>query len=249
MRFIAVTLILLMLLIPLPSIALEILWRIELLFAIVFLLCTFADRTKDRFSAMLLCFSLFSLAVNISLLRLGLSSILRQHEGISLIRWFETNTIGENCLLALFISLPLIIADVLLVSKSSRQISEISARFVLERMYTKFSEIDNRLYEKEISEEEADRQKKLVQQDADSKSRLAGAAKFLSGCVKASVLLLILHLVIGVLLGIFENNYVFFDSVKAVAPSFCVNSILFTIPQIIGGIAIRNYLKITFNIT
>ena len=236
MRFIAITLILLMILIPLPSIALEILWGIELMFAIVILLCTFADRTKDRFSAMFLCFSLFSLALNIALLRFGLSSILRQYEGISLIRWFEEKAIDEKYLLAI-ISLPLIIADVLFASKASYLISEVSARFALDSMNTKFFEIDNRLLEKEISEEEADRLKNLVQKEVDSKSRLAGAAKFLSGCVKASILLLILHLVIGVLLGIFANDYAFFDSIKATAPSFCVNSILFTIPQIITGTA------------
>ena len=234
MQFIAITLILLMLLIPLPSIALEILWVIELLFAIVILLGDFAGRTKDRFSALLLCFSLFSLTLNIALLRFGLSSILRQYEGISLICWFEEKAIGENYLLALIISLPLIIA-VLLVSKASYIISEVSARFALDSMNTKFFEIDNRLHEKEISEEEAERQKKLVQQEVDSKSRLAGAAIFLSGCVKAIVIFLILHLVIGVLLGIFANDYAFFDSIKATAPSFCVNSILFTIPQIITG--------------
>ena len=187
MQFIAITLILLMLLIPLPSIALEILWGIELLFAIVILLGDFAGRTKDRFSALLLCFSLFSLTLNIALLRFGLSSILRQYEGISLICWFEEKAIGENYLLALIISLPLIIA-VLLVSKASYIISEVSARFALDSMNTKFFEIDNRLHEKEISEEEADRLKNLVQKEVDSKSRLAGAAKFLSGCVKAIVI-------------------------------------------------------------
>lgn len=243
MQLITLTLILLMLLIPLPSIVLEILWGTEILFAIMILLATFVDRKNDKFSAKLLYFSLFSLALNIALLRFGLSSILRQYEGISLICWFDEKIIDKNYLLSLIISIPLIITDVLLVSSPSFYISEVSARFALDSMNTKFFDIDNRLHKKEISEEEADKQKKLVQKDVDSKSKLAGAAKFLSGCVKACVLLLILHLVIGTLLGSFASNYDFLDSLKATVPSFCVSSILFTVPQIITGIAVKLKIK------
>lgn len=243
MKLITLTLILLMLLIPLPSIVLEILWGTEVLFAIMILFATFADRKNDKFSAKLLYFSLFSLALNIALLRFGLSSILRQSEGISLIGWFDGKVIDKKYLLALIISIPLIIADILLVSTPSFHVSEVSTRFALDSMNTKIFDIDNRLHKKEIPEEEADRQKKLVQKDVDSKSKLAGAAKFLSGCVKACVLLLVLHLVIGTLLGIFASNYYFFDSLKATVPSFCVCSILFTVPQIIVGIAMNLKIK------
>ena len=243
MQLIPLMLILLLLIIPLPSIVLEILWGAEVLSAIVILLATFAGRKNDKFSAMLLYFSLFSLALNIALLRFGLSSILRQHEGISLICWFDEKVINKKYLLALIISIPLIITDVLLVSSPSFYISEVSTRFALDSMNTKFFDIDNRLHKKEISEEEADKQKKLVQKDVDSKSKLAGAAKFLSGCVKACVLLLILHLVIGTLLGSFASNYDFLDSLKATVPSFCVSSFLFTVPQIIIGIAVKLKIK------
>ena len=238
MQLITLTLILFMLLIPLPSIVLEVLWGVEVIFAIEILLGAFIGRKNDRFSKMLLYFSLFSLALNIAFLRFGLSSIMRQYEGISLICWFD-----EKYLLALIISIPLIITDVLLVSTPSFHISEVSARFALDSMNTKFFDIDNRLHKKEICKEEADRQKKLVQKDVDSQSKLAGAAKFLSGCVKACVLLLVLHLVIGTLLGIFASNYYFFDSLKATVPSFCVSSILFTVPQIIVGIAMNLKIK------
>ena len=243
MQLIPLTLILLMLLVPLPSIVLEILWGSEVLFAIVILLGTFIGRKNDKFSAMLLYFSLFSLALNIALLRFGLSSILQQYEGISLICWFDEKVIDKKYLLALIISIPLLITDVLLVSTPSFHISEVSARFALDSMNTKFFDIDNRLYRKEIFEEEAVRQKKIVQKDVDSKSMLAGAAKFLSGCVKACVLLLVLHLVIGTLLGIFASNYYFLDSLKATVPSFCVSSILFTVPQILTGIAMKLKIK------
>lgn len=155
MQLIPLTLILLMLLTPLPSIVLEILWGAEVLFAIVILLGTFVGRKNDKFSAMLLYFSLFSLALNIALLRFGLSSILQQYEGISLICWFDEKVIDKKYLLALIISIPLIITDVLLVSTPSFHISEVSARFALDSMNTKFFEIDNRLNKKEISENEA----------------------------------------------------------------------------------------------
>ena len=243
MQLITLTLILFMLLIPLPSIVLEVLWGVEVIFAIEILLGAFVGRKNDRLSKMLLYFSLFSLALNIAFLRFGLSSIMRQYEGISLICWFDEKVIDKKYLLALIISIPLIITYVLLVSTPSFHISEVSARFALDSMNTKVFDIDNRLHKKESCKEEADRQKKLVQKDVDSKSKLAGAAKFLSGCVKVCVLLLVLHLVIGTLLGIFASNYYFFDSLKATVPSFCVSSILFTVPQIIVGIAMNLKIK------
>ena len=129
MQLIPLTLILLMLFVPLPSIVLKILWGAEVLFAIVILLNSFTGRNKDKFSVMLLCFCLFSLALNIALLRFGLSSTMLQHEGIFLIRWIEEKTIDDTYSLALIISMSLIIADVLLVSTPSFHISEIIARF------------------------------------------------------------------------------------------------------------------------
>lgn len=243
MQLIPLTLILLMLLTPLPSIVLEILWGAEVLFAIVILLGTFVGRKNDKFSAMLLYFSLFSLALNIALLRFGLSSILQQYEGISLICWFDEKVIDKKYLLALIISIPLIITDVLLVSTPSFHISEVSARFALDSMNTKFFEIDNRLNKKEISENEAAILKNAIQNEADTKSILAGATKFLSGSIKVSSSLLILYLLIGLLIGIFVNNLNFLGSLKTTTPSFFVSSILFTVPQIIIGIAVKLKIK------
>lgn len=239
MQLITLVLVLLLLLIPLPSIVLEILWGVEILFTIVILFSAFASRKEDKFSVMILYFSLFSLALNIAFLRFGLSSIVRQYEESPLICWFDEKAIGEKFLLALIVSILLIIIDVLLVSKRSLYISDVSARFALDSMNTKFFDIDNHLHKKEICEEEADSQKKLVQKDVNSKSKLAGATKFLSGCVKASTVLLLLYLVVGVLFGFFVNNLSFLDSLKTTSPTFCMSSILFTVPQVISGIALK----------
>ena len=51
-------------------------------------------------------------------------------------------------------------------------------------MNTKFFEIDNRLNKKEISEDEAEKLKKSVQKEVDSKSKLTGATKFFIGMRK-----------------------------------------------------------------
>ena len=65
-----------------------------------------------------------------------------------------------------------------------------------------------------------------------------GQQKFLSGSIKYTIFLACINIIIGILMGIFKNNLIFYDSLKAIIPNFCMKIILITIPHIIVELAI-----------
>lgn len=236
-NIIPVTMILavLMMLIPLPVIAVESLIGIEALFSIAILIYSF---TKNRVAMpkLILVFSLFSMALNISLTRI---SLIGYESGISVpLRGIISGTIdGKNYIIGGIIIVILLTAQILIISKGGCRVSEVTARFILDSMNQKFFDIDNKLNQGIIDKKEAEILKENERKKIDYYSSMDGASKFLSGLSKANVFFTLVNLAGGILIQVFKLKTSIGMALENTMFITVGNVVLFTLPVIVVSLA------------
>lgn len=231
-------------LVTVPKSAVEIFLYIELLAATGIFTCHFMDWKLPGFPKLILLFSLFSIAVNMRIAGINLESVINKDEGDYIVKLFRIN-LGLDWIGQLVISLVLLALDLLVVVKGAARVAEVTARFTLDAMNSRIFDIQNRLNKQEFSEEEAERQKILVSEEIDRVSYFDGTMKFMSGCVKCTILLLLVILIGGILAGMFVNKMSITDALSMNMSLFFSYVIAFTVPQIIVGLStVYNYAEV-----
>lgn len=232
---VAMILSVLMMLIPLPVIAVESLIGIETLFSVVILVYSF---TKNRVAMpkLVLVFSLFSMALNISLTRISLTGY---ESGISVpMAGIISGTIGgKNYIIGGIITVILLIVQVFIISKGGCRVSEVNARFTLDSMSQKFFDIDNKLNQGIIDKKEEEILKGNVRKEVDYYSNMDGASKFLSGVSKANVFFILVNLAGGILIQVFKLKTsigMALENTMFITVGYVV---LFTLPVIVVSLA------------
>ena len=232
---VAMILSVLMMLIPLPVIAVESLIGIETLFSVVILVYSF---TKNRVAMpkLVLVFSLFSMALNISLTIISLTGY---ESGISVpMAGIISGTIGgKNYIIGGIITVVLLTVQVFIISKGGCRVSEVNARFTLDSMSQKFFDIDNKLNQGIIDKKEEEILKGNVRKEVDYYSNMDGASKFLSGVSKANVFFILVNLAGGILIQVFKLKTsigMALENTMFITVGYVV---LFTLPVIVVSLA------------
>ena len=232
---VAMILVVLMILIPLPVIALESLIGIESLFSIAILIYSI---TKNRVAMpkLVLLFSLFSMALNISLTRISLTGY---ESGINVpLVEAISGIVGQgNFIIGGKITVILLAIQVLILSKGSCRVSEVNARFTLDSMNQKFFDIDNKLNQGIIDKKEEEILKVNMRKEVDYYSNMDGASKFLSGVSKANVFFILVNLAGGILIQVFKLKIsigMALENTMFITVGYVV---LFTLPVIVVSLA------------
>ena len=232
---VAMILIVLMMLIPLPVIAVESLIGIETLFSIAILIYSF---TKNRVAMpkLVLMFSLFSMALNISLTRISLTGY---ESGISVpLAGIISSTIGgKNYIIGGIISVILLTVQVFIISRGCCRVSEVNARFTLNSMNQKFFDIDNKLNQGIIDKREEEILKENVRKEIDYYSSMEGASKFLSGISKANVFFTLVNLAGGILIQVVKLKTSIGIAIENSMFITVGNTVLFTLPVMVVSFA------------
>lgn len=232
---VAMILIVLMMLIPLPVIAVESLIGIETLFSIAILIYSF---TKNRVAMpkLVLMFSLFSMALNISLTRISLTGY---ESGIRVpLGGIISSTIGgKNYIIGGIITVILLTAQVFIISKSGCRVSEVNARFTLDSMNQKSFDIDNKLNQGIIDKKEEEIFKENIKKEVDYYSNMDGVSKFLSGVSKANVFFILANLAGGILIQVFKLKTSIGMALENTMFITVGNVVLFTLPVIVVSLA------------
>lgn len=232
---VAMILIVLMMLIPLPVIAVESLIGIETLFSIAILIYSF---TKNRVAMpkLVLMFSLFSMALNISLTRISLTGY---ESGISVpLAGIISSTIGgKNYIIGGIISVILLTVQVFIISRGCCRVSEVNARFTLNSMNQKFFDIDNKLNQGIIDKKEEEILKENVRKEIDYYSSMEGASKFLSGISKANVFFTLVNLAGGILIQVVKLKTSIGIAIENSMFITVGNTVLFTLPVMVVSFA------------
>lgn len=133
---VAMILAVLMMLIPLPVIAVESLIGIEALFSVVILIYSFT-KNPVAMPKLILVFSLFSMALNISLTRTSLIGY-ESDICVPLVGAISGIIGGKNYIIGGIITVILLMVQVFINSKGCCRVSEVNEKFMLDSMSQKF---------------------------------------------------------------------------------------------------------------
>jgi flagellar biosynthesis protein FlhA len=198
-----VAMILGMMIIPLPEGVLDVLIVANVSMAMTMLLVAMYITEPLQFSSfpsMLLLATLFRLGLNISASRLIL---LHGHAG-DVIASFGNFVVGGNYVVGVVIFLILIIIQFVVITNGAGRVAEVAARFTLDSMPGKQMSIDADLNAGAIDETTARARRKAVQQEADFYGAMDGASKFVKGDAIAGVVIIIVNVIGGIVIGVFQ---------------------------------------------
>lgn len=188
--------------VPLPSNAIDFLIAINITLAVVILLTSMMVAEPLRFSvfpSLLLVTTLFRLALNVSTTRLILSG-----GDSEIIRAFGGFVVGGNLVIGLVIFLTLIVIQFAVITNGAGRVAEVSARFMLDAMPGKQMAIDADLNSGLIDEHEARRRRQGISAEADFYGSMDGASKFVKGDATAGVVIVLINLIGGIGVGVLQ---------------------------------------------
>ena len=202
--------ILAMMILPLPTFVLDLLFTFNIVLAIMILLVAMFTQNTLEFSAfptVLLFSTLLRLALNVASTRVIL---MHGHNGADaagqVIEAFGHFLVGGNFAIGIVVFIILIIINFMVITKGAGRIAEVGARFTLDGMPGKQMAIDADLNAGLIGEEEAKRRRKEVTQEADFYGSMDGASKFLRGDAIAGLLIMAINIIGGLIIGVMQHD-------------------------------------------
>jgi flagellar biosynthesis protein FlhA len=193
--------ILVILVVPLPTFALDLLLSLSISFSLVTLLVTLACKEALEFStfpSLLLFATLFRLSLNVASTRLIL---LRGHAG-GVIDSFGNFVAGGDLVVGMIVFAILVIVQFIVITKGAGRISEVAARFTLDAMPGKQMAIDADLNAGVITEDEARTRRQTIAREAEFYGAMDGASKFVRGDAIAGLVITVVNLVGGLIFGL-----------------------------------------------
>ncbi|MEM1176462.1 MAG: flagellar biosynthesis protein FlhA [Pseudomonadota bacterium] len=199
-----------MMMVPLPPLALDVLFTFNIALSVAILLTTvYVGRPLDFavFPTILLVVTLMRLALNIASTRVVL---LDGHTGTGaagkVIEAFGEFVVGGNYAVGLVIFAILVIINFVVVTKGAGRVSEVSARFTLDAMPGKQMAIDADLNAGVIDQDEARKRRAEIGEEADFYGAMDGSSKFVRGDAIASILILFINVIGGLIIGTSQHD-------------------------------------------
>ncbi|WP_031386209.1 flagellar biosynthesis protein FlhA [Desulfonatronum thiodismutans] len=208
--------ILFVMLIPMPTIILDAMLTLSISLGFVVLLSAMYMRSPLEFSifpSLLLVTTLLRLALNVASTRLIL---LNGDQGPGaagkVIEAFGQFVVGGNYVIGVIIFLVIFILNKMVITTGTTRIAEVAARFTLDAMPGKQMAIEADLNAGLIDENEAKRSREKIRKEADFYGAMDGAAKFVSGDVKAGMIITAVNIVGGLFIGVFQHGMAWGDA-------------------------------------
>ena len=205
-----VVLVLAMMVLPLPPLALDVLFTFNIAIALtVMMVAARMIKPLDfaAFPTVLLITTLLRLSLNVASTRVVL---MQGHTGASaagqVIESFGHFLIGGNFAVGLIVFAILVVINFIVVTKGAERIAEVGARFTLDAMPGKQMAIDADLNAGLIDETEAKRRRTEVGEEAEFFGSMDGASKFVRGDAVAGILILVINIVGGFLIGVVQHG-------------------------------------------
>ena len=205
-----VVMILAMMVLPLPPLALDLLFTFNIAMALmVMMVAAYMVRPLDfaAFPAVILLTTLLRLSLNVASTRVVL---LEGHTGAgaagAVIESFGHFLIGGNFAVGLIVFAILVVINFVVVTKGAERIAEVGARFTLDAMPGKQMAIDADMNAGLIDEKEARRRRLEVGEEAEFFGSMDGASKYVRGDAMAGLLILFINLIGGFIIGVAQHD-------------------------------------------
>ena len=207
---VAILMLMVMMVIPLPSILLDIFFTTNILLSLLILMVcihTFRPLDFSSFPTVLLFATILRLGLNVASTRIVLSA---GHTGPDaagkVIEAFGEFVIAGNYVVGIFVFAILIIINLVVITKGAGRVSEVSARFTLDAMPGKQMAIDADLNAGLLTSEEAKQRRDDIAKEADFYGSMDGASKFVKGDAIAGILILLINIIGGLVIGIAQHD-------------------------------------------
>jgi len=226
-----------MVIIPLPPFLLDVFFTFNIALSLVVLLVvvyTLRPLDFSVFPSLLLIATLLRLALNVASTRVVL---LEGHQGGDaagkVIEAFGSFVIGGNYAVGLVVFFILVIINFVVVTKGAGRVSEVSARFTLDAMPGKQMAIDADLNSGLINQDEARARREEVASEADFYGAMDGASKFVRGDAVAGILILIINIIGGLSIGMFQHDLDFATAMRFYALLTIGDGLVAQIPSLL----------------
>ncbi len=192
--------IILMIIIPVPLFALDILLSLNISISLLILLIAIYNKEALEFSifpSLLLITTMFRLALNITSTRY----ILSTGDAGDVIEAFGNFVMGGNPLVGFIVFIIIVIIQFMVITKGAERVAEVGARFTLDAMPGKQMAIDADLNSGLIDDTQARDRRKKVQMEADFYGAMDGASKFVKGDAIAGIIIAVINIIAGFIMG------------------------------------------------
>jgi flagellar biosynthesis protein FlhA len=210
--------ILLVMMIPLPTVVLDLLLSLSIIVSIVILLMSmFVLRPLDfsAFPSVLLVVTLLRLSLNVASTRLIL---LHGNEGTGaagqVIKAFGTFVVGGNYVVGMIVFSVLVLINFVVITKGATRIAEVAARFTLDAMPGKQMSIDADLNTGLISDTEARKRRRDIENEANFYGAMDGASKFVRGDAVAGIIIVLVNIIGGLIIGVLQQGMPIADAAR-----------------------------------
>ena len=228
--------IVLMLVVPLPHQLLSVLLIINISVALTILLIAMNTQDALQFSifpSLLLITTLFRLALNISTTRL----ILSEGEAGTVIETFGNFVAGGSVAVGFIVFLILVLVQFIVITRGSERVAEVAARFTLDAMPGKQMSIDADLNAGLIDEKQARERREKIEKEADFYGAMDGAMKFVKGDAIASVIIVFINLIGGLIIGMAMRGEPFQDAIQTYSVLTIGDGLVSQIPALLISVA------------
>jgi flagellar biosynthesis protein FlhA len=232
-----IILILAMMILPLPPVALDLLFTFNIAFSVMVLLTamyTIRPLEFAIFPTVLLVTTLLRLSLNVASTRIVL---IDGHTGTGaagkVIESFGSFVVGSNYAVGMVVFVILVVINFVVITKGAGRIAEVGARFTLDAMPGKQMAIDADLNAGLIGEDEARRRRAEVSQEAEFYGAMDGASKFVRGDAIAGILIMVISLFGGLVVGVMQHSMAIGAAAKTYALLTIGDGLVAQIPALI----------------
>ena len=230
-----------MMVLPLPTILLDIFFSLNILLSLLVLMVaihTFRPLDFSSFPALLLVATVLRLALNVASTRIVLAE---GHTGTDaagqVIEAFGAFVIAGNFAVGIFVFAILVIINLVVITRGAGRVSEVSARFTLDAMPGKQMAIDADLNAGILTPEEATARRSEVAREADFHGAMDGASKFVKGDAVAGILILAINIIGGVSIGMLQHDLSLGDATELYILLAVGDGLVAQVPSLLLSIA------------
>lgn len=192
-----------LMILPLPSVLIDMLVAINICIGLMLVLMGIYISSALQFSSfpsVLLISTLFRLALSVATTRM----ILLEGEAGHIIDTFGNMVAGGNLVVGLVVFLIITLVQFLVIAKGAERVAEVGARFTLDALPGKQMSIDSDLRSGLIDKIEARDKRRELELESKLHGSMDGAMKFVKGDAIAGIVIIIINLLGGLTIGIFQ---------------------------------------------
>lgn len=228
-------------LVPLPSFLLDFLLTISITASILVLLTAIQILRPVQFSvfpSLLLMLTLLRLSLELASTR---RILLHGSEGTAaagrVIEAFGQFVVGGNYIVGFVLFLALIAIQFLVISHGAVRTAEVTARFTLDAMPGKQMAIDADLNAGLINEQQARARRERVAREAEFCGAMDGAARFSQRDSLATILVMVINILAGFMIGVFQQGVPFDEALKTYTILTVGDGLVSILPSLLVSVA------------